>query len=131
MAHPHQEIPMGVELTREQGIAAGIAKTDAEWQYDAQADAAYIRIQHGQVACTAELAEGVLVDYDADGNVLGIELLDVMDHLSHVRVGLATVSGSISIPSARSRGSVAMQVTSISPEAARDVERILDTPTED
>jgi uncharacterized protein YuzE len=89
---------MGVELTREQAIAAGVAKPDAEWRYDAQADAAYIRIRQGQVANTVELAEGVIVDYDAQGQLLGIELLDVMDHLSHVRVGLATVSGSISIP---------------------------------
>lgn len=46
-------------------------------QYDPQADAMYIRLAAGEVADSDEVREGVVIDYDAQGRVLGIELLDV------------------------------------------------------
>lgn len=46
-------------------------------QYDPQADAMYIRLAAGEVADSDEVREGVVLDYDAQGRVLGIELLDV------------------------------------------------------
>jgi uncharacterized protein YuzE len=50
--------------------------------------AAYLRIREGKVAQTKEVSEGVaFADYDADGQLLGIELLaecsvEVLDRLA-------------------------------------------------
>lgn len=44
-------------------------------EYDPQADAMYIRLRQGDVADSDEIRDGVVVDYDASGEVLGIELL--------------------------------------------------------
>ncbi len=46
-------------------------------EYDTEADAAYISIAKGRVAETREISEGLNIDYDASGNVLGIEILSV------------------------------------------------------
>lgn len=46
-------------------------------QYDPQADALYIRLLAGEVAESDEVREGVVFDYDTEGRVLGIEILDV------------------------------------------------------
>ena len=46
-------------------------------QYDSSADAMYIRLADGTVADSDEVREGVVLDYDAAGKVLGIELLNV------------------------------------------------------
>lgn len=43
--------------------------------YDPEADAAYVRIGRGKVAETREVTPGVLLDYDAKGRLLGVELL--------------------------------------------------------
>jgi uncharacterized protein YuzE len=65
----------------------------AQWHYDPTVDAVTIRVRPGQVARTEQLADGVLVDYDADGHILRIELLDVQQNLSLVTVGPVTVTG--------------------------------------
>mgnify|MGYP001015633018 CR=1 FL=1 len=46
-------------------------------QYDPQADALYIRLLAGDVTESDEVREGMVFDYDAEGRVLGIEILDV------------------------------------------------------
>ena len=46
-------------------------------EYDQQADAMYIRLRAGTVAESDEIRPGVVFDFDADGKVLGIEMLDV------------------------------------------------------
>jgi uncharacterized protein YuzE len=43
--------------------------------YDAEVDALYIRFVEETVT-TAHVAEGIAVDYTADGRVAGIEILD-------------------------------------------------------
>lgn len=47
--------------------------------YDPEADAFYARFAPGGVAVegTDEVAPGVMIDFDADGDVVGIEVLDV------------------------------------------------------
>ena len=47
------------------------------WKFDTAADAAYLRIAEGNVARTLFLAENVLLDVDADGRPLGLEVLAV------------------------------------------------------
>ena len=46
-------------------------------EYDPKADAMYIRLAAGTVADSDEVRPGVVLDFDADGRVLGIEMLDV------------------------------------------------------
>ena len=44
-------------------------------QYDPLADAMYIQLAEGTVADSDEVRDGVVLDYDASGRVLGIEVL--------------------------------------------------------
>ncbi len=46
-------------------------------EYDPKADAMYIRLLAGTVSESDEVRPGVVFDLDADGRVLGIEMLDV------------------------------------------------------
>jgi uncharacterized protein YuzE len=43
--------------------------------YDAEVDALYVRFKETTVT-TKHLAEGIAADYDADGHLAGIEILD-------------------------------------------------------
>ncbi len=45
-------------------------------KYDKEADALYIKLSEGKVAESDEEKPGVILDYDVDGNILGIEVLD-------------------------------------------------------
>ena len=45
-------------------------------EYDKEVDALYIRIQEKYVARTQEVAEGVNLDFDADGRLIGLEVID-------------------------------------------------------
>ena len=46
-----------------------------EIDIDEQADAAYVRVAAGQVQETQEVADGILVDWDSAGSLLGVEVL--------------------------------------------------------
>jgi uncharacterized protein YuzE len=48
--------------------------------YDREVDALYIRFKEMTVT-TEHLAEGIAADYDADGHLVGIEILDAMQRL--------------------------------------------------
>lgn len=48
-------------------------------EYDRRADAMYIRLRAGTVVESDEVRPGVVLDFDADGRVLGIEMLDVSE----------------------------------------------------
>jgi uncharacterized protein YuzE len=43
--------------------------------YDPQVDAAYIRLAEGPATEGQEVAPGIVLDFDAEGRVLGIEVL--------------------------------------------------------
>jgi uncharacterized protein YuzE len=45
--------------------------------YDARARAAFVYVSDAPIRETREITETVLIDLDDDGNVVGIELLDV------------------------------------------------------
>jgi uncharacterized protein YuzE len=63
-------------------------------EYDSQADAAYIKLSEAEVVDSEEVRPGVVVDYDAQDRVIGIELLHVrkqrpdinLNHLELVNV---------------------------------------------
>ena len=52
---------------------------------DQQADAMYIRLRAGDVAESEEVRPGVVLDFDAQGQVLGIEMLDVSKRTDNSR----------------------------------------------
>lgn len=54
-------------------------------QYDPSADAMYIRLAEGVIADSDEVREGVVLDYDENGKVLGIELLSVSQRADNPR----------------------------------------------
>lgn len=53
--------------------------------YDREADALYIRFRETTVT-TEHLAEGIAADYDADGRLAGIEILDASTRLGDSEV---------------------------------------------
>lgn len=60
-------------------------------EYDHDVDALHIRIQGKYVAKTKEIAEGINVDFDEDGKVIGFEILDATDRYSQADIfNLAT-----------------------------------------
>jgi uncharacterized protein YuzE len=46
-------------------------------EFDPVADALYIDLQSGEVEKTTEISPGIMLDFDAAGNVLGLEMLYV------------------------------------------------------
>jgi uncharacterized protein YuzE len=46
-------------------------------EFDPTADAAYFEISPAEVETTKEIESGIIVDYDKDGHVIGIEVLSV------------------------------------------------------
>lgn len=45
--------------------------------YDKKADAMYLRLVEGKIEKSVEISDSTIVDVDAEGNVLGIEMLFV------------------------------------------------------
>ncbi len=54
-------------------------------EYDQQADAMYIRLRAGTVVESEEIRPDIVFDYDVEGKVLGIEMLDVSDCTDNTR----------------------------------------------
>ena len=46
-------------------------------EFDQIADALYVQLRDGEVENTEEIRPGMILDYDANGNVLGVEILYV------------------------------------------------------
>ena len=58
-------------------------------EYDKKSDAKYIRLKKGNVAETKEKQKWLLFDYDKNGEVLGVEILDASKH----PISLSTIGG--------------------------------------
>lgn len=52
-------------------------------EFDPIADAIYVELAEGDVDRTEEIKPGLILDYDAEGNVLGVELLYISKRASH------------------------------------------------
>ena len=52
-------------------------------EYSKEADALYVYFKAAEVAKSKEVEEGVVVDFDSEGHVIGIEILD-----ARVRLGV-------------------------------------------
>jgi uncharacterized protein YuzE len=51
-------------------------------RYDADANAAYMRLSESRIVDSAEVSPNLVLDYDAEGHIVGIELLDARAQLS-------------------------------------------------
>jgi len=51
-------------------------------EYDKEVDALYIRLQEKKVARTEELEEGLNIDLDDEGRLIGLEVLDATQRYS-------------------------------------------------
>ena len=50
--------------------------------YDAEADALYLRFTDGPVIESEEVRPGIVFDFDADGRIVAVEILDASEHLA-------------------------------------------------
>ena len=50
-------------------------------EYDKRADALYVYFREIEVAKSKEVEEGVVIDLDQDGHIVGIEILDASKRL--------------------------------------------------
>jgi len=60
--------------------------------YDERTDSLYLRLKETPYYESEELKEGVLLDYDDKGNVIGIEILDASEYLSPDELASLTYS---------------------------------------
>lgn len=51
--------------------------------YDKETDIVYIKLSDRVVAESDEDKPGIIIDYDADGNVVGMEILDASKRMPH------------------------------------------------
>lgn len=51
-------------------------------EYDREVDALYIRIQEKKVSHTKEIEEGINLDIDEDGKVIGLEIIGATERYS-------------------------------------------------
>jgi uncharacterized protein YuzE len=57
-------------------------------RYDPTLDALYIRFKEGQIQDSDEVADGVILDVDADGGPMGLEILDASRILGGKKVNV-------------------------------------------
>lgn len=50
--------------------------------YDAETDSLYLRFAEALVSESEEVRPGVVFDFDADGRIVAVEILDASSHLS-------------------------------------------------
>jgi uncharacterized protein YuzE len=52
-----------------------------KFEYDPEADAAYLRFSSEAILESEEVSNGIILDYDNDGRIVGMEVLDARRHL--------------------------------------------------
>lgn len=62
-------------------------------EYDAQVDIMYIELRDAVIKDSDEVAEGMVVDFDGDGHVVGIEILDASKLLGTIPKGVELAVG--------------------------------------
>lgn len=51
-------------------------------RYDAETDALYVRFAEATVVESEEVRPGLVLDFDADGRIVAVEILDASEHLT-------------------------------------------------
>ena len=64
---------------------------------DLESDALYFRLSEDEIEESEETSPGIIIDYNKDGKVVGIEILGIkdkfpLDELSHMKVELPTIA---------------------------------------
>ncbi len=59
-------------------------------EYDEQANAVYVRFSQDKIVESEEAQPGVIFDFDADGRIVGFELLDARTKLAPAVLGTLT-----------------------------------------
>lgn len=67
-------------------------------KYDIVADAVYMNVSDGKVARTLEMEDKLLVDVDAQGKIVGIEILDAGRQEQMIKSLADNVSKGLGIP---------------------------------
>lgn len=49
--------------------------------YDKDADAMYIKVDKGKYEVSEEIENGIILDFDKEGKILGVEILNVKNRL--------------------------------------------------
>ena len=62
-------------------------------EYDREADALYVTFRSVEVDHSTELEDGVVVDFDAESHIVGVEVLDASQRLSPEELSRAEVLG--------------------------------------
>jgi len=52
-----------------------------KFKYDAEANAAYIRFSSEPIIESDEISANIILDYDKDGHIVGMEVLDARQNL--------------------------------------------------
>jgi uncharacterized protein YuzE len=75
---------------------------------DGEADALYIKLQDGGYCESDEIKDGFILDYDIDGNIIGIEILDTSSHLAVADLSTVNfeITRSLQKAAGKSHGSV-------------------------
>ena len=60
--------------------------------YDKEVDALYIHFQEGTYDISKEVAEGIMLDFDAEGKLIGIEILDVSEKMPNKKFSDGEIS---------------------------------------
>lgn len=63
------------------------------FDYDPQVDVLTVSFSDAPVEESAEIEPGIIVDYDADGNIIGVEILDASK-----RIVRPNVTGAAAVP---------------------------------
>jgi uncharacterized protein YuzE len=50
--------------------------------YDPKSDALYVRFAAAKVVESEEVSPGVMLDFDSEGRIVGVEVLDARRHLA-------------------------------------------------
>jgi uncharacterized protein YuzE len=53
--------------------------------YSKEADALYIKLRDAKIVDTEDIEEGITVDFDEQGHIVGIEILDAHEKIDKLR----------------------------------------------
>jgi uncharacterized protein YuzE len=51
-------------------------------EYDREVDAAYVRLSQNKVDVSEQVSDDLIVDFDDEGRIVGLEILDASRHLA-------------------------------------------------
>ena len=63
------------------GIDHCFIRSAMKMHYDPKSDALYLRLDDSQIVESAEVQPGIILDYDANNQVIGVEILRVKERV--------------------------------------------------